>query len=144
MSDCPDKALADKLYAEGKKYNWRQDESPANAALSRAAFERAASLGNTRAIRELAEMIFLGSGGPKEPERALGLKLSAIWHDDDEALEELVALLESYAESDIDAGSKRRAENAARKTEEAGEHLRYVRAFVHELIREKLSRDPTK
>ena len=136
-SDAPDKDLADKLYREGMTYNWRGDDSLANATLARALFERSARLGHTKALRELAEMMFVGSGGPKEMERALWLKWSAYRKNDEEALEELVALLESYAESGVDSGSQHRAENAARKAEEAGEQLRYVSDFLQALVREK-------
>lgn len=138
MSDTLGNELANRLYAEGMQYNWRGDESLANATLSRAAFERSAALGHTKAQRELAEMMFLGSGGPKDMERALWLKWSAYRKNDEEALEELVALLESYAEFGVDSDSQRRAGNAARKVEEARGHLRYVGDFLHALVREKL------
>jgi hypothetical protein len=143
MSDDPEKNLPEWLYAEGMKYNWRQDQSPANAALSRAAFERAANLGHTKALRELAEMIFLGSGGPKDQEHALWLKWSAFRRNDDEALEELVALLQSYAESGLAGSEQRRAINAAQKAEEAAERLSYLGGYLAELVREKLGRSQT-
>lgn len=138
MSDAPDKDLADELYREGMKYNWRGDDSLANSTLSRAAFERSASFGHTKALRELAEMMFLGSGGPREMEHALWLKWSAYRKNDEEALEELVALLESYAESGADPDNRRRADKAARKAEEAGEQLRCVSSFLHGIYCEKL------
>jgi TPR repeat protein len=137
MSHEAQKELADQLYAEGMKYNWRGDESLASRTLSRAAFESAAQLGHTKAMRELAEMMFVGSGGQKNPEQALLLKWSAYRNNDEAALEELVALLESYAESDIDSAQKRQAENAAKKAEEAGEHLYYVKSFLDDLKRKK-------
>ncbi len=138
MTDKSETNAAEALYAEGMKYNWRQNESPANAALSRANLERAAALGHTKAIRELAEMMFAGSGGPKDQEHALWLKWSACVRGDDESLEELAALLDSYAENVSDSGTQVRATNAARKSEEAYERLRYVGSFVHELFRTKL------
>jgi TPR repeat protein len=140
MSINPEKDLADRLYAEGMKYNWRQNQSPANAALSRAAFERAANLGHTKALRELAEMVFLGSGGQMDQEQALWLKWSAFRQNDDDALEELVALLESYAESGLDGDEARRATKAAQKAEEAAEHLSYLGSYLFELVRERLGR----
>jgi TPR repeat protein len=138
MNDTPELDLAEQLYAEGMKYNWRQSQSPANAALSRANLERAAALGHTKAIREFAEMMFAGSGGPKDEEQALWFKWSAFVKGDNESLEELATLLESYAENTADAGMQQRATTAARKAEEAHERLRSVRNFVHELIRMKL------
>lgn len=134
----PETNLAEILYAEAMKYNWRQNESPANATLQRANLERAAALGHTKSIRELAEMMFAGSGGPKDQEHALWLKWSAFVRGDDESLEELAALLDSYAENVSDSGTQARAANAARKTKEAYERLRYVGSFVHELFRTKL------
>lgn len=135
MTDKPEKSLAEILYADGMKYNWRQNESPANAMLSRANLQRAAALGHTKAIREFAEMMFAGSGGPKDQEHALWLKWSAFVRGDEESLEELAALLDSYAETVADSGTKVRAINAARKAEEADERLRDVRGFVLELFR---------
>ena len=130
--------LAETLYLEGMKYNWRQDESPANAALSRANLERASAMGHIKAIREYAEMLFAGSGGPKDEERALWLKWSAFLRGSDESLEELAALLDSYAENTADAGMRRQASATARKADEAYERLRSVGSFVHELVRMKL------
>lgn len=137
MTDKPDLDIAATLYTEGMKYNWRHTESPANAALSRANLERAAALGHTKAIRELAEMIFVGSGGPKDEEHALWLKWAAFVRGDQESLEELSALLDSYSDNATDPEIRTRASNAARKTEEAEEQLRYVGGFVHELFRAK-------
>ena len=77
---------ADALYEEGMKYNWRQNGSFANAALSRANLQQAAVLGHTKALRELAEMMFAGSGGPKDQEHALWLKWSAFCRGDQESL----------------------------------------------------------
>lgn len=137
MTDRPETNLAESLYAEGMKYNWRQNESLANAALSRANLERAAAMHHTKAIRELAEMMFVGSGGPKDQERALWLKWSASVRGDGDALEELADLLDSYAENVSDSETQAHATNAARKADEAFERLRYVGSFVHELFRTK-------
>lgn len=138
MTEKPEMSLAETLYAKGMEYNWKHNESPANAALSRANLERAAALGHTKAIRELAEMTFAGAGGPKDQEHALWLKWSAFVRGDEEALEELAALLDSYTENVTDPGTKNRAATAARKAEEIEERLRYVGNFVHELFRTKL------
>ena len=139
MSDHNDRDLADKLYAEGMKYNWRGNESLANGTFSRAAFERSGNLGHTKALRELAEMMFLGEGGPKDMEHALWLKWTAYRrNNDEETLEELVDLLESYAESGLHPDLQRRAESASGNVKEAREKLRYVDGFLRELVREKL------
>jgi hypothetical protein len=138
MSNEEDKKLADLLYSEGMKYNWRGDESLANETLSRAAFERSAKLGHTKALRELSEMMFLGSGGTKDPEQALLLKWRAFQNNDEEALDELVALLESYSELNVDTENQQRAKRAAKMGEVVGEHLRYIDSFLRELSDEKL------
>lgn len=138
MTDKPQKDLAATLYEEGMKYNWRQDKSPANAALSRANLERAAALGHSKAIRELAEMIFQGSGGPQNQEYALWLKWSAFVRGDNEALEELSALLESFAESVTQPGARQRAIEATRKAEEVGERLGWLGNYLHDLARMNL------
>ncbi len=143
MTDKPlDRAKA--LYEEGMKYNWRQDKSPANAALSRATLECAAAMGHTKARRELAEMIFQGSGGPQNREHALWLKWSAFVRGDGEALEELSALLESYAESVTPPGARQRATDAARKAEEVSERVGWLGNYLHELARLNLDRGESK
>ncbi len=140
MSITQDNDLAERLYTQGMQYNWRGNASLANSTLSRAAFESSAKLGHTKALRELAEMMFSGSGGTKNMERALLLKWSAYKkNDDDEALEELIDLLESYAESGVDSDCQRRARNSAKKAKEASQHLRYVKDFLDALALEKPS-----
>ena len=128
MEDFPENSIAENLYRQGMSYNWR--DMPADAALSRAAFENSALLGHTKAIRELADMTFYGSGGPKDQERALWLKWLAFRKNDEDALEELSAMLASYSESAADAATQKRAKNAAMKAEEAKENLAYVSSFV--------------
>ena len=101
MSHASDIDLAEKLYREGLNYNWREGHLPENLMCARAAFTNAARLGHVKAGREVAEMIFFGSGGPKDMEEALLRMWNAYGKNDEEALDELVALLESYAESDL-------------------------------------------
>ena len=139
MMEKPPANIAEALYDEGMRYNWRQAASPANAALARAGLERAASLGHMKALREAAEMMFLGSGGPKDEEHALWLKWAAFVRGDGDALEELSALLGSYAESASDPSAKRDAARAALQAEEADERLRRVGTYVHDLLRKKMS-----
>ena len=137
MIDKAQQNSANALYEEGMSYNWRQDKSPANSALSRANLERAAALGHTKALREVAEMIFIGSGGPQNQEQALRLKWGAFKQGDNDALEELSAMLESYAESSTEPNDRRRAENAAQKAEAASELLRWLESYLYELVRLK-------
>lgn len=70
----PNDPIADDLYARGMRHNWRHSESLEQATLSRANLQQAASLGHLKAMRELAEMLYAGSGGPKDCEWALWLK----------------------------------------------------------------------
>ncbi|SJM92021.1 hypothetical protein [Crenothrix polyspora] len=118
------------LYEEGMRYNWRGPDSGANAAVARASFEQATRLRHPRAMRELAEMMFVGSGGAKEQERALQLKFHAARLGEIEALEELSALLGSYAEEQVKPSERNRAELAAKKAEQAGELLHYLGSYI--------------
>jgi hypothetical protein len=49
---------AERLYAEGKRFDWKQGESPAAATLARVNFQRAAEMGHKGAVRALAHMIY--------------------------------------------------------------------------------------
>jgi len=89
---------AEHLFAEGKKYDWKQDKSPAAASLARANFQQAALMEHRGAMRALAHMIYDGRGGPQDKKQALLLLWSAFRCGDQEALEELGDLLASYAE----------------------------------------------
>lgn len=135
MADRNDPSLAEKLYAEGMAYDWRGEQSPASTAIARAAFEQAASVGHVKALRELSEMMFQGSGGPQERERALWLKWAAFVRGDQEALEELSDMLGSFAEAASDDEGRKRAERASEKAEEAHQHLRWLGSYLHELVR---------
>lgn len=139
MIDSNQASFAEELYVQGMQYNWRQGKSQANAALARALFERAAAMEHHKSIRALSEMLFVGAGGSKDQEHALWLKWAACLRGDSDALDELSVLLGSYAESITDPGDKQRAENAARKAEEADERLKYLGSYLHDLIRSKLS-----
>ena len=125
--------IAQSLYEEGLEYDWRSTESAANTALARAAFEQSARLLHPKAMRELAEMMFAGSGGAKEQERALFLKWQAARLGEVEALEELSALLGSYAEEQVKPTDKTRAELAAEKAEQAHELMNHLGSYIQGL-----------
>jgi urease gamma subunit len=135
---------ADMFYAEGKKYDWRQDQSPAAATLARAAFQRAAAMNHTGAIRALAHMIFDGRGGGQDREHALLLLWSAFLLRDNDALEELEDMLESYAETSEAPSTERAASEAAHHVEELGKQLSRVGTFMHALAHERSSRNDVK
>jgi TPR repeat protein len=135
MTDKTSANSAEEMYEEGMRYNWRQDQSLANSSLARALLERAARMNHTKAIRELAEMIFAGSGGPQNHTQALWLKWQAFVRGDYEALEELSDLLESYADIVTDSDSKLRARDAAKRVEEAYERLSGVGSYLAGLVR---------
>jgi len=128
-------SIAEELYAQGMKHNWRQGESFEQATLSRANLERAAALGHLKAMREFAEMLYAGSGGPKDCERALWLKWQAYSSGDVEALEELTALLESYSEEGSDERARGRAGLAAQKAEEASVRMRWLSDYLRDVFR---------
>jgi TPR repeat protein len=135
MSTQEDDELSQSLYEEAMQYNWRGPESLANAPIARAKFERAAALKYRKALRELAEMMFVGAGCPREPERALGLKWGACALGDYEALEELSALLGSYAEDSENNKDAHRASLAAEKAEEAHKLLEWLSGYIHDVSR---------
>jgi len=139
MTDKPQLDFAETLYRDGMRYNWNQGNGLENSALARAAFERAAVIGHTKALREVAEMVFVGAGGPQDQEHALWLKWSAFGRGDYEALEELSALLESYSDTITSPQSKQRAAEAAKKVEEVGERLRWLKSYLHNLASFKLT-----
>lgn len=132
-----ERELAERHYADGMQYNWRDAESPKNAMLARALLERAAALEHPKALRELAEMEFSGTGGPKNQEHALWLKWAAIVRGDHEALEELSALLETYAESIPNSLEKNRAAGAAAKAEAAGEALQWLGSYLQGVLQSR-------
>lgn len=133
---------ADILYSEGMKYDLRQDKSPAAATLARASFQQAASMGHTRAIRSLAHMVFEGNGGAKDREQAILMLWSAFLRGDHESLEELVDILESYAEvKDVQLKTKD-ISDAARQIEDIIDRLARVKHFIHELVIHKSTIKP--
>ncbi len=125
--------LAQSLYEEGLKYDWRAPESGANAALARASFEQAARYRHPKAMCELAEMMFAGSGGAKEQERALHLKWQAARLGEVEAIDELSALLGTYAEEQVRPSDRSRAELAAAKAEQAHDLMNYLGSYIQGL-----------
>jgi len=133
MTGDKDSNLAQELYEQGMGYDWRAPESASNTAIARAAFERAAALKHKKALREFSEMMFVGAGGSTEPEKALRFKFAAFALGDLEALEELSALLGSYAENLVRDGDKKRAELAAEKAERAHELLQSLRSYIEDV-----------
>jgi TPR repeat protein len=125
---------ADILYAEGMKYDLRQDKSLAAATLARASFQQAASMGHTKAIRALAHMVFEGNGGGKDREQAILMLWSAFLRGDHESLEELVDVLESYAEAKDAPFKSKDISDAARQVEDTIDRLARVKYFIHELV----------
>ena len=122
------------LYKEALQYNWKA--SAVSTMTARAGFERAAALHHTGALRELAEMMFAGAGGPREQERAIGVKWTAVRLGDIEALEDLSAMLESYAEELLrDGGDSERAARASANAEKAHELLMSLGSYVDDVCR---------
>lgn len=127
---------ADWLYAEGMKYNLR-DQSPSDPTLARAAFQQAATMGHIKAIRALAHMTFDGRGGSQDREQSLLLLWSAFLGGDHDSLEELADMLESYAEAEKATTISKDAIEASRHTRELITCLSRVRHFMHEIMRQR-------
>jgi TPR repeat protein len=143
MTDKTDDSPADMLFAEGMKYDWRQTQSLGAATLARAAFQQAATMGNTKAIRALAHMIFEGSGGGRDREQALLLLWSSFLKGDHNALEELVDLLESYTESIENPSNRKETLATAQCIEELDMRLQQVGVFMRELASKRLNLTPS-
>lgn len=124
------------LYAEGMKYDWRQDTSPSAATLARAAFQQSATMGHTGALRSLAHMSFDGRGGGQDQKQALLMLWSAFLKGDRDALEELSDLLASYAEV-TSPPKQKQAEQMAQKVGEVAALIADIESFMHELVRER-------
>jgi TPR repeat protein len=133
MPDSP----ADLLYAEGMKYDFKQDQSPAAATLARASFQQAATMGHGKALRALAHLTYEGRGGPQDHEQALLLLWSAFNRGDHEALEELGDMLGTYAEAATDPSRTREATFASENIEELNRLLGQVSSYMQELVRER-------
>ena len=135
MSDEPNQDPADYLYAEGKKYDWNQDKSPAAASLARANFQQAASMGHRGAVRALAHLIYEGRGGPQDKEQALLLLWSAFNRGDFDALEELADLLASYAEQLQSPREAKAGATVAETLESLHVSLSRASSYMHQLAR---------
>ncbi len=139
MIDEDDEDPSEALFNEGKKYDWRQDKSPAAATLARANFEQAASLGHTGAIRALGHMIYDGRGGDQDNEYGILVLWSAFRLGDQGALEEVEDMLEVYAESIPPSALNDDAVDTANSLREIRERLVQVEAFMRSLTNFGLS-----
>ena len=144
MTDKTTETPADLLFEEGMKYDLRQDKSLAAATFARAAFQQAASMGHTRAIRALAHMVFEGNGGGQDREHALLLLWSAFLRGDHESLGEFADMLETYGESPNIPFPSKVVSDAARQAEEIVDRLARLRYFVDELVRNKANKEFSK
>ena len=129
--------LANRLYAEGMKYDLKQDKSPAAATLARANFQRAAAMGHSKSVRALAHLVYEGRGGPQDQEQGLLLLWSAFKRGDHDALEELGDLLTSYSEALQNAQESKRSAAIAVEIDELNRTLEKVSAFMYELARKQ-------
>ena len=135
---------AERMYAEGKKFDWQQDKSPAAATLARANFQQAASMGHKAAIRALAHLVYEGRGGEKDPAKGLLLLWSAYQRGDTNAFEEFTDLLASYGEESGSVDHRNAATKLAAALEVAKRTLSDTDSFMHQLARERSqSRKPT-
>lgn len=130
---------ADRLYAEGKKFDWKQDKSPAAATLARANFQQAAAMGHKAAVRALAHMVYEGRGGEKDQSKGLLLLWSAYRRGDTEALEEFSDLLATYGEEAQSPEHRRIAVQVAAALEDVNVTLARAASFMHRLAEERAS-----
>ncbi len=128
---------AERLYAEGKKFDWKQDKSPAAATLARANFEQAASMGHKGAVRALAHLVYEGRGGEKDQSKGLLLLWSAYRHGDADALEEFTDLLATYGEEASAPEHRRIATQVAAALEEVNLTLAKAGNLMHRLAVER-------
>jgi TPR repeat protein len=120
------------FYREGMQYDWRQDKSPSAATLARAAFKQAAQMGHIKATHELAHLYYYGTGGIQDQERALLLLWSCFQRGDDGALEQLVDMLNTYAEQVPAPQNAKAAALSAQKLEQIAPMQRYVESLMQE------------
>lgn len=140
MTDDGDSAdPAERVFAEGKRFDWKQDKSPAAATLARANFQQAASMGHKAARRALAHMIYEGRGGERDRTKGLLLLWSASRQGDEDALGEFIDLLGSYGEEAESPEHRSRASSLASALEEANETFGKTANFMYVLIRERMS-----
>ena len=132
---------AEQIYAEGKKFDWQQDKSPAAATLARANFQLAASMGHKAAVRALAHLIYEGRGGEKDSAKGLLLLWSAYQRGDENAFEEFTDLLASFGEESSSDEYRRTATKLSASLEVARRTLSDADNFIHQLARER-SRSP--
>ena len=128
------------LFAEGKKYDWQQDKSPAAASLARANFQQAAAMGHRGAVRALAHLIYEGRGGPQDKEQALLLLWSAFSRGDHDALEELGDPLASYSEQLQSLPESKAATAIAQTLEQLDRSLSEVSSYMHDLAKARSQR----
>lgn len=128
---------AERLYAEGKKFDWKQDKSPAAATLARANFQQAAAMGHQPAVRALAHMVYEGRGGEKDESKGLLLLWSAYRRGDTEALEEFADLLATYGEEAKIPEHRRVAAQVAAALEDVNVALSSASNFMHRLVEER-------
>lgn len=124
---------ADDLFAEGKKFDWKQDHSPAAASLARASFKHAAALGHKGAVRAYAHLVYEGRGGAQNKEHALLLLWTAFNRGDQDALEELGDLLASYAEQLDNPSESEAAKFAVGTIDELKLALSKISSYMHRL-----------
>lgn len=133
MSDQEPIDPSERLFSEGKKFDWKQNKSPAAAVLARANFQQAAEMGHKAAARALAHMVYEGRGGAADKMLGLLLLWSAFRRGDYQALEEFSELLASFGEDNTPSQQTIRAARLAPELEAMVETLGKVDQFMHEL-----------
>lgn len=129
---------AERLFAEGKKFDWKQDKSPAAATLARANFQQAAEMGHKAAARALAHLVYEGRGGSADKVQGLLLLWSAFRRGDYAALEEFSDLLASFGDETAAGQDAVRASQLAQSLESLVGTLGKADQFMHELAAKRV------
>ena len=92
-----------------------------------------------QAKAKLAEMLFSGSGGPKEQVRAMAITWQVFAPNDFDPLESLIEQLHMYADQSLDPVEQVRAREAAEKLEATPPSLRVASGYVTTLAQERMA-----
>ena len=128
---------AERIYRDGMKFDLKQNESPSAAALARANFQQAASMGHRAAVRALAHMVYDGRGGERDQTKGLLLLWSAYRRGDEDAFEEFTDLLATYGEEATSEQHQRSASRLAKALEDTRNALARTGDFMYMLARER-------
>ncbi len=130
--DSDDQNIGEHYFQTGKKYDLSQSASPSNGTLARASFQQGAYMGHTGCIRALAEVMYYGVGGAKEPLEAIRLLWIAYLKGDRFALDELADMFEDFAGNELANVETDLLISAAQDSREIARLVRRVEQFLNQ------------